>query len=128
MNTIRSLIFGSVFGASLIAVPTGCTKQQAAEVVTDLQPLEACASNAIADALLLGTADPLAIVAQCGGLTLQALANIVRDMISSPAQPPAVDAGVGFDPRPQLAEAVRQSHLKAILGNLAAQGIVPQAK
>ncbi len=109
------LLLGALVAATLVAVPA-CTSQESGAVVNDVAPLAACAENALAQALITGNADPVQIVLSCGGLTLQALANVVRDLLANPAATPG-DAGTG-GPRD-----ARTAHLQQVKANLAKLGV-----
>lgn len=107
------LLLGALVAATIVAVPA-CTSQESGAVINDVSPLAACAENALAQALITGNADPVQIVLSCGGLTLQALANVVRDLLANPASTP--DSGTG-------APHARTAHLKQVQANLAKLGV-----
>jgi hypothetical protein len=90
---ILTLCLALVAPASAVLVEgcTPATTQKLEAVAADLSPPGACAVQAL---LSGGFTDPALILGMCVNLTLQALANIVRDLLANPPSNATTDAGL----------------------------------
>lgn len=109
----RSIKAVSLFLSSLILITsislTGCAWWLKNAAIID--PVASCLVNALAEGAIT---DPLILVSSCAGATLEALAQVLKNLISSAL--PATDSGVATEISPYVVRLLMvQQHTNALM-------------
>lgn len=76
---MRASVFGVVFALAVVVTPStsGCTAQQAQQVVQDVTPAGAC----IVGQVVNGVVDPLVVLAACIGTTVESILAVIETFL-----------------------------------------------